>query len=103
MAGACLAFGEIPYFFSDMFELRTHVYGDLSDHDRVVRRGEMRISEQGGFSEFYLKAGRLMAFLGVNRKLKEERAAQKLILARRVFERPEVLADEATDLAALAG
>lgn len=103
MAGGDAAFTDLPYFFSDMFELKTHVHGDLSDYDRVVRRGELKVTEQGGFAQFYLKDGRLMAYLGVNRKLKDERAAQKMILARRTFDDPGVLASEATDLQVLAG
>lgn len=103
MTGAGLAFAELPYFFSDMFELRTHVHGDLSDHDQIVRRGEMKLTDQGGFAEFYLKGGRVMAYLGLNRKLKDERAAQKIILSRRVFVDPSVFTDESKDLQLLAG
>ena len=103
MAGASVAFTELPYFFSDMFELRIHVHGTLSDHDRVVLRGERKLTDQGGFIQFYLKGHRIMAYLGVNRKLKEERAAQRLIASRRPFEDTRPLEDPSVDLAALAG
>ncbi len=103
MAGGSATFGELPYFFSDMFELHIHVHGDLTDHDRVLLRGERRLSDQGGFVQFYLKGNRVMAYLGVNRKLKEERAAQKLILSRRPVDHPELLANDSVDLATLAG
>ena len=103
MAGASVEFTDLPYFFSDLFELRIHVHGTLSDHDRVVLRGERRLTDQGGFIQFYLKQGRIMAYLGINRKLKEERAAQKLILSRRRFDDPSMLADPSADLVALAG
>ena len=103
MAGADVAFTDLPYFFSDMFELRIHVHGTLSDHDRILLRGERRLTEQGGFIQFYMKGPRIMAYLGVNRKLKEERAAQKLIAARRTFEDTKPLEDSSTDLVALAG
>lgn len=103
MAGAEVAFAELPYFFSDMFELRIHVHGILSDHDRILLRGERRVTDQGGFIQFYMKGPRIMAYLGVNRKLKEERAAQKLIASRRTFEDPTPLEDTGVDLAALAG
>ena len=103
MAGAGVAYTDLPYFFSDLFELRIHVHGMLSDHDRIVLRGERRLTDQGGFIEFYLKGDRLMAYLGVNRKLKEERAAQKLIASRRVFADAMPLEDPSTDLASLAG
>ena len=103
MAGGDVSFTDLPYFFSDMFDLHIHVHGILSDHDRVVLRGERKLTEQGGFVQFYLKGARLMAYLGVNRKLKEERAAQKLIAGRRDFPDGHVLEDPNTDFVALAG
>ncbi len=103
MAGASVSFAELPYFFSDMFELRIHVHGTLSVHDRILVRGERKLTDQGGFVQFYMKGPRIMAYLGVNRKLKEERAAQKLILSRRELADTTKLEDPASDLAALAG
>ncbi len=103
MAGAGVSFAELPYFFSDMFELRIHVHGTLSDHDRILLRGERKLTDQGGFVQFYMRGPRIMAYLGVNRKLKEERAAQKLISSRREFTDTTSLEDPASDLAALAG
>ncbi len=103
MAGAGVSFAELPYFFSDMFELRIHVHGTLSDHDRILLRGERKLTDQGGFVQFYMKGPRIMAYLGVNRKLKEERAAQKLISLRREFTDTTPLVDPASDLVALAG
>ncbi len=102
MAGASAAFTDLPYFFSDMFELRIHVHGILNDHDQVILRGERRLTDQGGFAQFYLKGGRVMAYLGVNHKLKEERAAQKLIASRRAFGDTKPLEDLGVDLTALA-
>ena len=101
MAGAQLAYADPPYFFSDMFELHTHVYGTLSEHDQVVRRGEMKVTERGGFAQFYLRKGRLMAYLGVNRKFKEEKAAQKLIVSKRTIDDVSALEDESKDLQSL--
>lgn len=103
MTGAGVTFTELPYFFSDMFELRIHVHGTLTDHDRILLRGERKLTDQGGFVQFYMKGPRIMAYLGVNRKLKEERAAQKLIAARREFADTRPLEDPTTDLVALAG
>jgi 3-phenylpropionate/trans-cinnamate dioxygenase ferredoxin reductase subunit len=103
MAGAGVVFSELPYFFSDMFDLKIHVHGTLSDHDRIVLRGERKVTDQGGFVQFYMKGDRIMAYLGVNRKLKEERAAQKLIATRRSFPDTRPLEDPNTDVVALAG
>ncbi len=102
MAGGSQAFTELPYFFSDMFELRIHVHGILTDHDRILLRGERKLTEQGGFVQFYMKGDRVWAYLGVNRKLKEERAAQKLILSGRHFGDSAPLVDPSVDLATLA-
>lgn len=103
MAGGDASFTELPYFFSDMFDLRIHVHGTLSDHDRIILRGERALTDQGGFIQFYLKGSRIMAYLGVNRKLKEERAGQKLIATRREFADTKPLEDPTSDLVALAG
>ncbi len=103
MAGAGVAFTDLPYFFSDMFELHIHVHGTLTDHDRIILRGARHLSDQGGFIQFYMKGARIMAYLGVNRKLKEERAAQKLIASRREFSDAKPLEDVNLDLVALAG
>ena len=103
MAGAGMAFTDLPYFFSDLFELRIHVHGTLSDHDRIVLRGERALTEQGGFIQFYMNGNRIVAYLGVNRKLKDERAAQKLIASRRAFDDTTPLQDPSVDLAGLAG
>jgi 3-phenylpropionate/trans-cinnamate dioxygenase ferredoxin reductase subunit len=102
MAGGETAFTDLPYFFSDLFELRIHVHGILSDHDRVIQRGERKLTDQGGFIQWFLKGSRIMAYLGVNRKIKEERAAQKLIVSRRSFEDTHPLEDPRIDLTALA-
>ena len=103
MTGAMVTFADLPYFFSDMFELRIHVHGTLSDYDRVILRGERRLTEQGGFIQFYLKGPQVMAYLGVNRKLREERLAQELIVSRRPFDDPAPLADPGVDLGSLMG
>lgn len=103
MTGAGLVIDEVPYFFSDLFDLKIHVHGDLSDCDRVVLRGERTLTPEAGLIEFYLKSGRLLGYLSVNRKLKEERACQKMVREGRRFEDPAVLEEPRTDLVALAG
>lgn len=101
MVGGKRAYTDPPYFFSDMFELHTHVYGSLSEHDQVLRRGEMKVTKKGGFAQFYLNKGRVVAYLGVNRKVKEERVARKLILSKQPIGNPSLLEDESKDLQSL--
>ena len=50
-----------------------------------------------------MNGNRIVAYLGVNRKLKDERAAQKLIASRRAFDDTTPLQDPSVDLAGLAG
>lgn len=101
MTGAQLSFTELPFFFSYMFALRTLVYGDMSKYDQVIRRGALQLTERGGFMRFYLKDGRVNAFLALNRGIKEMQAVQRLILSRRTFEDTSILADESVDLQGL--
>lgn len=101
MAGGSEVFVQPPYFFSFMFNLQVQVWGDLTDYDRVVRRGALQLTEKGGFAQFYLKNDRLQAYLGVNR-LRESLTAQKLVSSRILIKNPDQLADENTELSTVA-
>ena len=35
------SFDELPYFFSNQFDLEINAFGDLSKHNKVIRRGKM--------------------------------------------------------------
>jgi len=98
MAGADEKFTDLPYFFSFMFKLRTEVWGDATARDLVVRRGPLQLSDKGGFAQFYLRQGRIQAYLSVNRPSKEAQAAQKLILNRQIIEDTSSLNSESVDL-----
>jgi hypothetical protein len=73
----------------------------MSRYDQVIRRGTLQLTERGGFMQFYLKDGRVNAFLATNRGIKEMQAVQRLILSRRTFEDTSILADESVDLQGL--
>jgi 3-phenylpropionate/trans-cinnamate dioxygenase ferredoxin reductase subunit len=97
MLGERKAFCEVPWFWSDQYQMNLQVAGHPHASDQVVCRGSM---SESGFSAFYLRNGVLRAVLGVNRA-KEVRAGLDLIGASAVLS-AEVIKDESTDLRKLA-
>jgi NADPH-dependent 2,4-dienoyl-CoA reductase/sulfur reductase-like enzyme len=72
-------FRHVPYFFSDVFDLSYEFWGDSSDADGVVHRGDLSSS---GFSVWWLRQNRLVAAFTMNRPDEEREAAPKWIEAR---------------------
>lgn len=101
MAGAQESFIELPHFFSTMFRVRIEVWGDTAQREMVVRRGSLRLSDKGGFSQFYLAQSRVQCYLSVNRPSREAEVAKNLILNQQTIEDTSLLTDESTDLSAL--
>lgn len=99
MAGARLAYTELPYFFSHMGALHIDVIGDMSVRQQCVRRGPLSLDP--GFAQFYFADGLLQAALFVNGKPELLQAARERIAQRRPVPDPAVFADETRDLAAL--
>ena len=97
MLGRGDPYGPVPFFWSDQYGLNLQYVGHASGHDEVVLRGSV---EDGSWSAFYLRDGRLRAALGVNR-YRDVSAARQLI-ARQAPVEARQLADEGTDLRALA-
>ena len=54
---------EVPWFWSDQYDLKLQIAGLSQDHDDVVLRGE---PSSGSFACFYLKEGVLVAVDAVN-------------------------------------
>jgi 3-phenylpropionate/trans-cinnamate dioxygenase ferredoxin reductase subunit len=96
MLGGNTPFAEVPWFWSDQYDVNLQMAGLPSATDVPVFRGEV---ESGSFSVFYLRDGVLEGVVGLNRPL-DVRAGRKLI-AQRAAIAPLLLADESTDLAAL--
>jgi NADPH-dependent 2,4-dienoyl-CoA reductase/sulfur reductase-like enzyme len=69
-------FRHVPYFFSDVFDLSYEYWGDSSDADGVVHRGDLSSS---GFSVWWLRENRLVAAFTLNRPDEEREAAPKWI------------------------
>ncbi|HLW17964.1 MAG TPA: FAD-dependent oxidoreductase [Actinomycetota bacterium] len=97
MLGGTEPFEEVPWFWSDQYDLNLQMSGHPLHWDQMVYRGDV---ERRSFSAFYLDKGRLVACTGFNRG-KDVRGARALIEAG-MSPAPAVLSDESTDLRALA-
>jgi 3-phenylpropionate/trans-cinnamate dioxygenase ferredoxin reductase subunit len=89
-------YAEVPWFWSDQYDLNMQYVGFADAWDRLVFRGDV---EARRFTAFYLRQGRLQAALAINRP-RDIRAARELIQARAALD-PERLADESQDLRSL--
>jgi 3-phenylpropionate/trans-cinnamate dioxygenase ferredoxin reductase subunit len=100
-AGAALeSYDEPPYFFSDLFDLSMEYLGHNAGYDETVVRGDPAGNELTGF---YLRGGRLVAALFVNRNGDVD-PTRRLIQERLTVDDTvrSRLADPTADLAALA-
>lgn len=71
-------FEHVPYFFSDVFDLSYEFWGDASEADRVVHRGDV---DGMSFSVWWLKRDRLVAAFVLNRPDQERELAPAWIKA----------------------
>jgi NADPH-dependent 2,4-dienoyl-CoA reductase/sulfur reductase-like enzyme len=97
MAGVAHPHAEIPWFWSDQYDMNLQSLGRAEPGSRLVWRGD---PDGDGFIAFNLAEGRIVAATGVNRP--KEMAAVRRIMQRGVAVDPAVLVDPATRLAALA-
>jgi len=88
---------DVPWFWTDQFEVRFQMAGLSGTHDQSVLRGSI---EARKFSVFYFKQGRLLAVDSVNRPGDHVTARKMLAAATRLT--PEQAADETLDLKRLA-
>lgn len=72
-------FRHVPYFFSDTFDLSCEYWGDSSNAEEVVHRGDF---SGGGISVWWLRQNRLVAAFTMNRPDEEREAAPKWIETR---------------------
>ena len=93
MAGAEDAYSEVPWFWSDQYDLNLQYAGAGLPWDEVVVRGTIG---QPPFTVFYLDAGRLLAAAGVNDHHTVARARRVMQEKARVT--PDQLADPRFDL-----
>jgi 3-phenylpropionate/trans-cinnamate dioxygenase ferredoxin reductase subunit len=101
--GRCIAGGcadphaELPWFWSDQYDVNFQMIGLAAQGDRLVLRGRI---EDRRFTLFHLRNGVPVAAAAVNNG-REIRAAAQLILAARAID-TQVLADPRRDLRSIA-
>jgi 3-phenylpropionate/trans-cinnamate dioxygenase ferredoxin reductase subunit len=90
-------YDEVPWFWSDQYQLKLQIAGLIAGHDQVVRRGN---PDEQKFMLYYLKQGELIAVESVANP-KEFMTAKQLVAQRARID-PEQLADVSIDLKTLA-
>jgi 3-phenylpropionate/trans-cinnamate dioxygenase ferredoxin reductase subunit len=63
MIGGDATYDELPYFYTDQYDLGMEYVGDITGYDRVVFRGDVPGRE---FIAFWLKDNRVLAGMNVN-------------------------------------
>ncbi|HTU14922.1 MAG TPA: FAD-dependent oxidoreductase [Solirubrobacterales bacterium] len=96
MLGQKVEFDEIPYFYSDQYDVGMEYVGFAAEWDEIVYRGDVAARE---FIAFWLKDGRIAAGMNVNVWDVSE-TIRDLIRARAEID-PVRLADPETDLASM--
>jgi 3-phenylpropionate/trans-cinnamate dioxygenase ferredoxin reductase subunit len=98
LLGTPAAYSEVPWFWSDQYDLKLQIVGLSTGYDEVVLRGDPATRS---FAAFYLAAGELLAVDAIN-KPREFLAGKRLVAARARVPAAQ-LADANFDLNALAG
>jgi len=98
LLGTPAPYSEVPWFWSDQYDLKLQIVGLSHGHDEVVLRGDPATRS---FAAFYLRNGVLLAVDAINSP-REFAHAKKLVAARATIA-PELLRDPSVDLGAVAG
>jgi len=98
LLGSPTAYSEVPWFWSDQYDLKLQIAGLSTGYDEVVLRGD---PSKRSFAAFYLRGGELLAVDAVNSP--REFIAGKKLVANRARIAPDVLRDAAVDLTPLGG
>ncbi|MGE5111130.1 MAG: NAD(P)/FAD-dependent oxidoreductase [Acidobacteriaceae bacterium] len=76
LLGERAVFRHVPYFFSDVFDLSYEFWGDSSEADQVVHRGDL---SSKSFSTWWLRGERVVAAFVMSRPDEERDTAPKWI------------------------
>ena len=79
LLGLAQPYQDLPWFWSDQYDVKLQIAGLSQSHDTAVVRGE---AVSGAFSVFYFAAGALVAVDSVNRPA-DHMLARKLLSASR--------------------
>jgi len=97
IVGEPVAYSQIPWFWSDQYDIKLQIVGMSDVHEQFVMRGDPATRS---FAAFYLQQGKLVAVDAINRP-REFMLGKKLVAAGAHFD-PEQLADETLDFKELA-
>ena len=97
IAGRGEKYCELPWFWTDQFEVKLQMAGLSQGHDTTVTRGSR---ESGKLSVFYFRAGKFIAVDSINRPM--DHMIGRKLLSGGVNLSAEQAADESFDLKALA-
>jgi len=93
ICGEELHYAQVPWFWSDQYDLKLQIAGLSQDYDEVVIRGSI---EQKSFACLYLSSGRLIAIDAINRP--KDFVQSKALIADHAQIDPALLANLDTDL-----
>lgn len=96
MLGGETPYREIPWFWSDQYDVNIQLVGLPADFEETVTRGERA---DGSFVEFYMKGGRIDGAASINNP-RDIRFAKRLMQAEKIVD-PAQLADPSVKLQAL--
>jgi len=97
LCGILKPYNQIPWFWSDQYDLKLQIVGLSGGHDQVIIRGDFA---DRSFAAFYMKGDLLIAVDAVNSG-REFMLSKKLITQGARLE-PEILADTGIDFKELA-
>jgi 3-phenylpropionate/trans-cinnamate dioxygenase ferredoxin reductase subunit len=98
LLGAPVAVAEVPWFWSDQYDLKLQIVGLSASYEEAVVRGD---PASRSFAVFYLADGRVLAVDAVNSP--RDFAAAKKLVAGRTPVAAATLRDPTRDLATLGG
>lgn len=90
-------YGQVPWFWSDQYDLKLQIAGLSQGFDQVVIRGDI---SGRSFAAFYLKDGKMIAVDAVNRA--PEFMMSRMLLQKGTIVSAERLADESIDMKEIA-
>jgi 3-phenylpropionate/trans-cinnamate dioxygenase ferredoxin reductase subunit len=88
LCGKLHPYNQVPWFWSDQYDLKLQIVGLSGEHDSVVLRGD---PQSRSFAAFYMKGDLLIAVDAIN-SAREFMLSKKLIASGARLE-PEILAD----------
>jgi 3-phenylpropionate/trans-cinnamate dioxygenase ferredoxin reductase subunit len=97
ICGKDAAYAQVPWFWSDQYDLKLQIAGISDGYDDVVIRGD---PQSASFSCLYLRAGRLVACDAINAP--RDFVQSKALIAERMTIDPRRLGDSGTQLKDLA-